>query len=116
MFATTSLDGLVCIYIIPNKLFSIIKNKNNSYFDRIYLSSNPFPTIITFDNKNRKLSSYSLSGLLIKEKKIKGKGITLKPIFNIYGGAEIDRIKVFNESYEFYTIYNLPFFDEVKFE
>ena len=115
MFATTSYDGFACIYILPNKLFCIIKNKNNSYFDKIFLSSNPFPTIITFEKKNNILSSYSLSGLLIKERKINEKAIKLKPIFNFYGGAEIDRIKAFNESFEFYTIYNLPFFDEVKF-
>ena len=33
MFATTSYDGFICIYFLPNKLISMIKCKNNSYYD-----------------------------------------------------------------------------------
>ena len=68
MFATTSLDGFVFIYILPNKLFSAIKHPNNLYFTNIFLISNPFPAIITYDNNNNKniFRSYSLSGIFIK--------------------------------------------------
>ena len=119
MFATTSYDGLACIYLMPNKLFSVIEHPKNLYFDKIYLSSNPFPTIITFEKKNNIFRTYTLNGIFIKEKQIKEKQIKEKDIeikieyiFNIYGGETIDRIKIYNDSSP--TIYNLPFFDEYK--
>ena len=115
MFATTSYDGFAFIYILPNKLFSIIKHPKNLYFDKIFLSSNPFPSIITFEKQNNILTSYSLSGLLIKEKKINKSNIEIIPFFNIDGGIIIDRIKVFNNTNEYNKIYNLPFFDEYIF-
>ena len=114
MFATISIDGMACIYIFPNILINIIKHPNNSYFNYIFLSSNPFPSIITFENKRNIFRSYSLSGILIKEKKIVDKiDLKIKPIFNIYGGGMKDRIKVYDDFYEFYKIFNLPFFDEL---
>ena len=116
MFATTSYDGLVCIYLLPNKLFSVIMHPQNLYFDKIYLSSNPFPTIITFENKNNIFRVYTLSGILIKEKKVikSDAKIKIDNIFNIYGGTTIDRIKIYNDS--FTKIYNLPFLDEMKID
>jgi hypothetical protein len=56
MFATTSLDGFVLIYILPNKLFSAIKHPNKLYFSNVFLISNPFPAIITFDDNNNEIS------------------------------------------------------------
>ena len=119
MFATTSYDSFSCIYIMPNKLFSIIKHPNNLYFDNIFLSSNPFPTIITYEKHKNIMRSYSLSGLLIKQKKIIDEidgveNFTIAPLFNLLGGARKDRIKVSNQSNKFYKIFNLPFFDEFK--
>ena len=115
MFATISLDGLACIYIIPNKLFSIIKH-SNKYYDKIFLSSNPFPTIITYEKQNNTLTSYSINGILIKQKHITMDeiDITVEPLFNIYGGGNKDRIKAYNESIGFYELYNIPFFDKFK--
>ena len=111
MFATISKDGLACIYILPGKLFSIIKHPKNLPFREIFLSSNPFPTIITFEEKNKIITSYSLSGIIINETKIKDDDkIIIEPIFNTYGGGNKDRIKVFyNDGH--YEIYNLPFLD-----
>ena len=119
MFATTSYDSFSCIYIIPNKLISIIKHPNNLYFDNIFLSSNPFPTIITFEKQSNKIRSYSLTGLLIKEKiiieeKDKIENITIIPLFNLLGGGREDRIKVANPSNKFYKIFNVPFFEEYQ--
>ena len=97
MFCTSSSDGLACIYILPKKLFSVIKNSNKSYFDKVFLCSNPFPAIITFEKKNNLLSSYSLSGLLIKQKKVEipmDEKIEISPILNIYGGNKKDQVKV----------------------
>ena len=114
MFATTSYDGLVCIYVFPNKLFSIIKHSKNSFFDKIFLSSNPFPHIITFEKNNNTIRSYSLSGLLFKEKRICEDKIDIEliPDFNSYKGTFKDRIKaIFKYKKEKYKIYNLPFFD-----
>ena len=117
MFATTSFDGFACIYILPNKLFSVIKNLNDSYFNRIFLSSNPYPTIITFEKKSNTMSSYSLSGLLITninvEPKINVK-IEINPMLNIYGGNIRDQVKVSIITKKSITnqIYTLPLFDQ----
>ena len=117
MFATTSLDGLALIYIIPDKLFSAIKHPNNLYFSNIFLISNPFPAIITFDDNNNEniFRSYSLSGLLIKEQKIGLSKIRINPIFNTYGGTFKDRIEISDESNKFIKLYDLPFFNEVNY-
>ena len=117
MFCTSSLDGFAFIYIIPNKLFSIIKNSNNSYFDRIFLCSNSFPAIITFEKKNNLLCSYSLSGLLIKEIKVENQidvKVEINPILNIYGGNIKDQVNVCITSNQFIIkqIYSLPLLDQ----
>ena len=116
MFATSSFDGFACIYILPNKLFTVIKNKNNTYFDRIFLCSNPFPTIITFEQKNHLLRSYSLSGLFIRQiiiEKENNDKIEITPILNIYGGNIKDQVKVSitNSINITNQIYSLPLFD-----
>ncbi len=116
MFATTSYDSYALIYILPNKLFSIIKHPNNLYFDKIFLSSNPFPTIITYEKQNNKFISYSLSGIIIKERKIKSKINKIEPIFNVHGGAKIDRIKIYNNELSECTLFNLPFFEHYNNE
>ena len=92
MFAFTSKDGFIYIYIIPNKLFSVIKHPDNRYYNKVFLSANPFPTIVAYDEDNKSLTSYSLSGIMIKKVKIKEKdkikdNIEISPLFNIYGGT-----------------------------
>ena len=116
MFATTSLDGFVFIYILPNKLFSAIKHPNKLYFTNVFLISNPFPAIITFDDNNNEnlFRSYSLSGLLIKEQKISQSRIKINPIFNTYGGTFKDRIEISDESNKYFKLLDLPFFNEVN--
>ena len=117
MFGSTSYDGFALIYIYPNKLISILKEPSDLYFDKVFLSSNPFPTIITFIKQKSQLISFSLSGITIKEKKLKKlDGIKIEPIFNVSGGTKIDRILVYDESFEFHKLYNLPFFDECIFD
>ena len=117
MFTTCSLDGIACIYALPYKLISIIKNENHTYFNRIFLSSNPFPSIITFEKKRNLLRSYSLSGLLIKEIVVEENinvKIDILPILNIYGGNIKDQIKVSISTDKNITnqIYSLPLFDQ----
>ena len=114
MFATTSKDGLACIYLIPNKLFSIIKHPNNLCFNKIFLSSNPFPSIITFEENKNILKSYSLSGIIIKEKKISKNEnkIEIIPFFNKSGGILKDKLGIYDEENQIIILYNLPFFDE----
>ena len=70
MFATCSLDGYICIYILPNKLFSMIKHPK-TYYDKVFLSANPFPSIIAIDKKENKITSFSLSGIIINSLEIK---------------------------------------------
>ena len=116
MFATTSFDGFIFIYILPNKLFSAIKHPNKSYFTKVFLISNPFPAIITYDDSNNEniFRSYSLSGLLIKEQKIALSNIKIIPIFNTHGGTFKDRIEISDESNKFIKLFDLPFFNEVN--
>ena len=117
MFATSSYDSLLCVYVLPNKLFSIIKNPNNLYFDNVFLSSNPFPIIITFEKHNNELSTYSLSGLLIKQKVIEctnKEEITIIPLFNTFGGNIKDMLKISlkRKKIETIQIINLPFLEQ----
>ena len=111
MFATTAKDGLVCVYIIPYKLISVIKHPNNLYFDNVYLSANPFPSIITYEEKNKIFRSYSLSGILIKEKTHKFKGkIFIYYTFDIYGGCYSDGILIYDKSLNLLESFYCPFF------
>ena len=93
MFVTTSLDGYACIYSFPNKLLSVIKNSDNSYFDYVLLGANPFPFIFTFDKNTEKFKIYSLNGLYIvgftalsPEDRIKYKEFKLFPLIDTNGG------------------------------
>ena len=101
MFGTTSLDGYICIYILPNKLISMIKHPR-SYFERIFLSANPFPSIIAYDKKENIIVSYSLSGILINSIQLDNKIIfnvelNIIPLFNMYGGTFKDKINIYSE-------------------
>ena len=119
IFATTSYDGFICIYILPNKLFSMIKHPKRKFYDKIYLSANPFPSIIGYEKLDNILTSYSLSGMLIKRVKIeaqnegKKNNIKIEPIFNMYGGAFKDKLKIIIKTDKKITneYYNIPFFD-----
>ena len=96
MFATCSYDGLICIYIFPKKLISIIKHPQKLYFDEACLSANPFPTVIAHDKKNCCLYCYSIYGMLINKLKydeiienIKDEKIdfTINYILDVFGGC-----------------------------
>ena len=78
MFSTISYDGFICIYILPHKLFYMIKCPNNSYYDKILLSSNPFPSIIAINKKENSLTSYSINGLMIKTLIIDNNNLMMK--------------------------------------
>ena len=97
---------------MPNKLIAMIKNENNSYYDLVFLSSNPFPSVIGFTRKEMRLSSYSLSGILIKEIKLfnlKGINFRVTPLFNVYGGTFKDRLVISFKDH--CQEFNVPFFD-----
>jgi len=117
IFATISLDNLICVYFLPNKLVSVIKNPETSNYDKIFISANPFPTIILYGNKNDMLRSYSISGLLIKEKKMminhkegEKTSYNVRPLIDLYGGNFKDRLIVYNKDIIIY--YSIPFFEE----
>ena len=114
MFSTISYDGFICSYILPNKLISMIKCPNNSYYDQILLSANPFPSIIAINKKENSLTSYSINGIMIKTLIIENNNLEMKvePIFNIYGGTFKDRINIHSKGY--FKIFNVPFFEESK--
>ena len=116
MFATTSLDGFICVYILPNKLFSIIKHPNNLYFYKVFLSANPFPTIIAFDKNNNTLRSYSLSGILINEKKVAKSeiNIKIKIMLDEFGDSSKDGILIYDESDKLLQSLYVPFFDYIN--
>ena len=113
MFATTAKDGFICVYMIPSKLICVIKHPNNLYFDKVYLSANPFPSIITYErNDDNIFRSYSLSGLLIKEEKLGIKDdIIINCFFDFLGGAFNDGIMIYNKKNEFIKSYYIPFFN-----
>jgi hypothetical protein len=113
MLATTAKDGFICVYMIPNKLICVIKHPNNLYFDKVYLSANPFPSIIAYERNNNKIfRSYSLSGILIKEKLLEIKDdIFISCFFDRFGGAFNDGIIIYNKNNEFIKSYYVPFFN-----
>ena len=118
MFATCSYDGFACIYIFPNKLFSIIKHPKNLYFNNVFLSGNPYPTIITYERAGNIFCSYSLSGILINRIELdsneKNK-INFNLHFDVYGGCHKDRIEIeFNRAKNNKILLEVPFFNEVK--
>jgi len=131
MFATCSYDGLICIYIFPKKLISIIRHPQKLYFDEVYLSANPFPTVIAHDKKNCCLYCYSIYGILINELKydeiignIKDKKIdfTIDYILDVYGGClwPKDLVNINYGSADKKTNiskwFELPFLNEIKVE
>ena len=115
MYATTGKDGLVCVYIIPYKLVSVIKHPNNLYFDNVFLSANPFPAIITYEDKNKIFRSYSLSGILIMEKKLEIEGkIFINYAFDFYGGCYSDGILIYDESHNYIKSFYCPFISDMN--
>ena len=113
MFATTAKDGFICVYMIPNKLICVIKHPNNLYFDKVFLSANPFPSIITYERNNDNIiRSYSLSGLVIQEKYLEIKqDFIISCFFDYFGGAFNDGIIIYNKNNEFIKSYYVPFFN-----
>ena len=110
MLITTSIDGYSCLYSFPNKLLNVIKNPNESYFDYIFLGTNPFPFIAAYDKINKEFFSYSLNGILINKIKIselvqKVDMIEVYPIFD-----SLKDILFINDKINCVLI-NLPFFE-----
>ena len=113
-----------------NKLISIIKHPNKLYFDKVFLSSNPFPTIIAYEKQNNCFYSYTLSGIFINKmildenkdknnnKKIYNdnskKKFEIFFNFDIYGGCHKDIIQIINNLDKKKRMFDLPFFKEVK--
>ena len=132
MFATCSYDGLICIYIFPKKLISIIRHPQKLYFEEACLSANPFPTVIAHDKKNCCLYCYSIYGILIKQFKYdevkeninvekKNFNVNVNYICDLYGGLQNDRVKI---TFEYKSeeqkdkkkriLLELPFFNLIK--
>ena len=98
-------------------MISVIKHPEKKYFDKVYVSANPFPTIVAYERANDLLRSYSLSGLLIKEKKMminhkegEKTSYNVRPLIDLYGGNFKDRLIVYNKDIIIY--YSIPFFEE----
>ena len=117
MFATSSFDGFICVYILPKKLISMIKHPDSSYYDNVLLSSNPFPSIIAFDKKENILNSYSLSGIMIKSLKFceEKEIFQINHAFNLLGGTFKDIIYLYSMTGEC-KIYDVPFFNMIEEE
>lgn len=125
MMCTTSIDGFLNVYILPNKLITTIKNTNNNFFKFAFLCSNPFPSIIAIENGTFEMSSFSINGLKIKKVKLfellefgnEKKDLWLLPHFEYKGFNIKDRLicieKKSNEKENSYNCYliKLPFFD-----
>ena len=128
MFCSSSKDGFLNVYSLPNKLITTIpKHNKNNNFDLIFLSSNPFPSIIAMESNTGNIYSYSIDGFKIKSTNIY---ILLKlnndynlylyicSYFNENGGTFKDRlIFIENNKKEKENIYKchlirVPFFEE----
>ena len=130
MFCTTSKDGFLNLYIYPNKLMTSIKNPNGHYFNIAFLSSNPFPSVVAFEENNYELYSYSINGFFIKKANVlnllgwekKKSQLEIYNKFNERGGTYKDRLIIIDENIKGKIfkcqIFTLPFFDkeEEKFE
>ena len=66
MICSTSKDGFLNVYSLPNKLITTIPNPNKKNFGLAFLSSNPFPSIITLEKEGGNIFSYSINGFKIK--------------------------------------------------
>ena len=109
IICTSSKDGYINTYSFPNKLLTTIKNPNKTFFDLVFLSSNPFPAIIAFEKENMCLYSYSINGFTIKSAYIHKlleieenvqKDIYLIPNFNEKGGTFKDRLILIENNIE----------------
>ena len=124
MFCTSSKDGYLFLYAYPNKLITAIKHSIGSYFDKVFLCSNPFPAIIAFDEKNFELFSFSINGFKILQVKLKDildlserkKNLDIIPFFNSNGGTYKDRLVFILENIKGKnfkcSIITLPFFNK----
>ena len=127
MLCTTSKDGFLNVYILPNKLITTVKNSNiDSYFDYGFLCSNPFPAIIAIENDSYDIFSYSINGFKLKKKKLitllelndTNNDLWISTNFNEEGGNFKDRlIFIENCSKEKEILYKchfirVPFFEE----
>ena len=127
MMCTTSIDGFLNVYILPNKLITTIKNPNNNFYKCAFLCSNPFPAIVAIENGTYEMSSYSINGFKIKKVKLfellefnkekKENDLWFLPNFDYKGFNIKDRlICIEKKSHEKETSYycyliKLPFFD-----
>ena len=127
MLCTTSKDGFLNVYILPNKLITTVKNPNiDSYFDYGFLCSNPFPAIIAIENDSYDIFSYSINGFKLKKTKLftllelndTNNDLWISTNFNEEGGNFKDRlIFIENCSKEKEILYKchfirVPFFEE----
>ena len=130
MICTSSKDGFINAYSLPNKLITTIKNPNNNYFNMVFLCSNPFPSIVAFEQESLNFFSYSINGYKIKQvnlynlleiekekEKEKKRDIYICSYFNERGGTFKDRlIFIENNPNEKENVYKchlikVPFFD-----
>ena len=123
IFATSSKNGFAYLYILPHKLFKVIKNENNCYFIQILLNANPLPSFFGYNNFKDNLCSYTINGLLIKsiylmDKNADVNDISFKiiPCFNKHVGTSKDRIQIEyrNTNKENNKYLNIPLLDEEK--
>ena len=127
MICTSSTDGFINAYSLPNKLITTIKNPNHNYFDMVFLCSNPFPSIVAFEKESLDFFSYSINGYKIKQvnlynlleiDKEKKSDIFICSHFNERGGTFKDRLIFIennpNEKENLYKCHliKVPFFDK----
>ena len=124
MFCTSSKDGFLYLYIYPNKLITALKNPNDNYFNKVFLSSNPFPCIIAYEENNYEIFSFSINGFkitkislyILLDIKKKINNLNIISFFNCKGGTYKDRLIVILNNIKGNTfkcqLINIPFFDK----
>ena len=127
MICTSSKDGFLNVYSLPSKLITTIQHPNKNIFDLVFLSSNPFPSIIAFEKKCGDIFSYTINGFKIKKENIHNlikinddmkTDLYICTYFNENGGTFKDRLifieehlKEKNKLYKCHLI-RVPFFEE----
>ena len=134
MFIISSNDGYLYLYILPGKLINIIKHPTkNHFFHYVFLSSNPFPSIIAFDKIDNTFYSYSINGNFIYQKdlfqiinlKDDNSNINICPIFDMENGIYKDffLIQINNKETidfcdkldDFNILITVPFFEKIDY-
>ena len=112
MLIDCSDDNYINLYSLPNlKIIKVIYNSNIYYVEKVFLSSSPIPSYITYLN-NKKIYCYSINGEKLSELSIQN---DFEEPLIIKADDFIDYLVYKNRrNYNNIIIRKLPFLDEIQ--